>query len=621
MLDNKAQNGRGNRGGNGFSFDEPKRGDRDGKGGRGGRDDRRGGHGGPRGRAPGVSYRIDNELSAVEKALTKKDLGAMVEPLQAVLRALKPMHLSSLDQLDMGARGRLLTTLMRVQRTDKPAGDAAPSAPAADAPAADGAETSSSETNTAPAEAASDSASAPAEAAADAGSTTTADASAAAADAGAAAGVGADVVAPAPASPAEKTHTPYSDVQFTIGLIWSAISEKDRAETAFSKADRQPTEADLAMPPAPAREARPERAERGPRRERGDRKERGERRERSERRDRPERRERPEPFVSSGDWQADVQKLESMGRTRDAGRLYEKNNDFAGATRLFEAGGDLKSALRTAALGKLDEVFNRLAAGFKDAEISEVLERAAAWEKLMEFHVGKGNFEGIAKLYERAGQFDQAALAWERAGKLTLARKSYERAKDFGAAKRVREAEVKKLIERGDLLGAATLQLASNQREEALETLKVLPAAKTYGFLKKLKLNDEAAALAKAELEKAEAEGKALDKGRWLELTGRYDEAAEVYLAAGRQDKAGYAFESQGNFARAAQLLEAAALLDKAQALYAKAGDVANVERVKALPRPEKKAKPVESEAKPEEAVPPEAVAGASAVTDTSANA
>ncbi|MGV3620716.1 MAG: DEAD/DEAH box helicase, partial [Archangium sp.] len=142
MDDNKAkgpgQNGRGNRSGNGFSFDEPKRGgnDRGGRGGndrggRGGRDgDRRGG---PSGRAGGVSYRIDNELTSLERALTKKDLTAMTEPLQSVLRAIKPMRLSSLEQLDSGARGRLLTTLMRVQRMDRPAAEAAPEAPAAEA--------------------------------------------------------------------------------------------------------------------------------------------------------------------------------------------------------------------------------------------------------------------------------------------------------------------------------------------------------------------------------------------------------------------------------------------------------------------------------------------------------
>ena len=82
MDDNKAkgpgQNGKGNRGGNGFSFDEPKRGDRDGRGGRGG--DRRGGREGGSG-----SYRVVNELSALEKALkAETDPGAQGEMKGAI---------------------------------------------------------------------------------------------------------------------------------------------------------------------------------------------------------------------------------------------------------------------------------------------------------------------------------------------------------------------------------------------------------------------------------------------------------------------------------------------------------------------------------------------------------
>ncbi|MFZ5440054.1 MAG: DEAD/DEAH box helicase, partial [Myxococcota bacterium] len=115
MTENKAkgpgQNGRGDRGG--FSFGDKEggrgRGDRDGRGGRGGRD-RRDGPGG------GAAYRVVNELSALEKALTKTDFAAMKEPLSAVLRALKPMRLQSIENLDLNTRGRLITSLMRVQR-------------------------------------------------------------------------------------------------------------------------------------------------------------------------------------------------------------------------------------------------------------------------------------------------------------------------------------------------------------------------------------------------------------------------------------------------------------------------------------------------------------------------
>jgi tetratricopeptide (TPR) repeat protein len=536
-TENKAkgpgQRGRGDRGG--FSFGDRKESGR-------GRDRRDGPGGG------GASYRIINELSALEKALTKSDFAAMKEPLAAVLRAVKPLRLSSIEQMDMNTRGRLITSLMRVMRLPKPPpGEAI--APAESSPA-----------------------------------------NAPAAEAAAAAPEGAEVGAEVPPAEAPQSAPPpapvdprlgaWAEAQFTIGLIWAAVNEGERAAAAFEAAGRQPTEAELAAPPQAERPARDERPERGPRKDR---------RERQERAPRQERGARPErtPFVSSGDWVADAGRLEGLGRTRDAARLHEKHQSYAEAARLFEAGGDLKSALRNAALGNLDEAFTSLSARLKPEEVVEALERAQRWEKLMELHVARGDFEAIAKLYERAGQFDQAALAWEKAGRLSFARKSYERVKDFAAANRVRELEVAKLIERGDRLGAATLLLGANKRAEAVEVVKALPGPKAYHFLQKLKLNAEAEALAAAELAKADAAGKPLDRARWLELTGKLAEAADAYLAADRKDKAAWVFEQLGHLARAAELLEAAGLLDKAQKVYEKAGDVANVERVKALPRPE----------------------------------
>jgi tetratricopeptide (TPR) repeat protein len=417
---------------------------------RGGRDgDRRGGRGGRDGGGGGASFRVINELGSVEKAITKADFVAMKAPLTEALKALKPLRLSSLDKLDMNARGKLITSLMRVVRLPKPKAD-----PVADAPAADAAPVEPAAEAAAPAEGA-----APAEAAA---------------------APAAPVAAPAVDPKVGAWH----DVQFTIGLIWTSVGEKDRAATAFENAGRQPTEADLAVPAAaPAREARPERGprgERGDRPPRGDRKDRPERGPRAERSDRPERSARPErrprpqvthiePFHSSGDWKTDAQKLEEMGRTRDAARLHEKNQSFADAVRLFEGGGDVKSALRAAAAGKMD--ISGYVAKLKQEEVIEALERAQAWETLMELHQKRGDFESIAKLYERAAQFDQAALAWERAGKYAPARKAYERAKDYAAANRVRDLEIAKLIERGDRLGAATVLMTVGKKAEALESV------------------------------------------------------------------------------------------------------------------------------------------------------
>ncbi len=571
------QNGRGDRGG--FSFDDRGGGGgggggRGGPGGPGGRGGDRGGPGGRGGRgdkrdgAGAGSYKVVNELSSLEKALTKSDFVSMKEPLSAVLRAIKPMRLASIEKLDLNTRGRLITSLMRVQRLPKPTASETPVAEAA-------AETPAVEA-------------APAEVAAPVEGEPAAEAAAAPAP-----------VAAAPAAPAvDPKIAAYGEVQFTLGLIWSSVNDADRARPAFENAGRQPTEADLAVPAqsaAPATASRTDRPERG-----------GPRKDRpassSARTDRPARTERParpafvrpervEPFVSSGDWQADVKTLETAGRTRDAARIHEKNQSFADASRLFEVGGDFKSALRTAVMAKDEAGFVRLSAKLKGDEIVEALERASAWEKLMEFHVAKSDFESIAKLYERANQFDQAGLAWERSGKLSLARKAYERAKDFGSSHRVRDLEVVKLIERGDRLGAATLQAGAGKKAEALETLKPLPGPKAFHFMQKLKMAAEADAFAKDELAKAEAANNPVQRARWLELLGRLQEAADVYLAADRKDKAAFVFEAMGDLKKAAELLEQAGQLDKAQALLTKSGDLANAERVKALPRPEPKAK------------------------------
>lgn len=88
----------------------------------------------------------------LEKALSKNDFSAEKGPLEAIVRSLRPMNLKSLDDLDLNTRGRLITTLLRVQRQPKPAlpeagaevaaPEAAASAEAAapsEAPAAEGA--------------------------------------------------------------------------------------------------------------------------------------------------------------------------------------------------------------------------------------------------------------------------------------------------------------------------------------------------------------------------------------------------------------------------------------------------------------------------------------------------
>ncbi|AGC46626.1 hypothetical protein MYSTI_05347 [Myxococcus stipitatus DSM 14675] len=519
----------------------------------------------------GPGQRVISELSVLEKALSKTDFGAEKGPLQAIVRSLRPMRLKSLEDLDLNTRGRLITTMLRVQRQPKPA---APEAPAAEA-------------STAPVEAPE----APAEAAPSEGAEAAAPAAEGAAPA--------EAAAPAVDSAKEKFDA-WTDVMFLVGQVWRAAGDKDRSEAAFSASGRQPGP-DVEEPAAPqARaEARPERRERGERPERGERRERGERPERGERRERgerPERRERPErgerpekgerrpaPELT-GDWKEQAKQLEGMGRTRDAARLHERNGGFAEATRLFEAGGDLKSALRTGLAGGDNDAARRLVSTLPPDQLAPTLEKAGAYELLMEHYVGKGDFENVARLYERARQFDQAALAYERAGKLTLARKAYERSRDMASANRIRGLEVKSLVERGDRLGAATLLVAAGQRREAVEVLGTLPPPKAFHFMQRLKLDEEAKELAQRELARAEQEQKPAGRARWLELLGDVAASADAWEAAGRKDKALPLHEKLGNVARAAQLAEELQQREKAMALYTQLNDSAGLERAKALP-------------------------------------
>lgn len=556
------------RGGGGFSFD-----DREGKG-RKGRDgergDRRGGKGG------GAAYRVVNELSGLEKALTKGDYAGQKHALDEILRGVKGLRLKSLNDMDMGARGKVLTTLMRVARQPKK-----------DAPAP----------SEAPAEAA------PAEAAPPAESTEGAEAAPA---------EGAPTEAP-PATPAEppapaKPAISWNDVVFATGLVWKAAGEADRAAALFEAAGRQPNEAELAAlatAEAPPAEDRDRGGKRGDRRD-GKRGERGGRPERGER---PERRPRPERPISvaapiTGEWGFHARRLEESGRTRDAARIHEQNKSFTEASRLYEVGGDLKSALRASARGKDAARITALSAKLSPEEVTAQLEKAEAWELLMEVYVQKQDYAKIAGLYERAQQHDQAALAWERSGKLSQARRSYEKAKDFAAANRVRDLEVQKLVERGDRLGAATILMGVGRSTDAIELLKSLPGPKAYAFMQKLKLHKEADTFASESLAKAEEEKNFQAKARWFETLGKTEQAAEAWVAANRKDKAVGLYEQLGKLVTAADLAEAAGQLDRAQALFEKAGDATNAERVKALPRPEPKPQPADP-ADGDAAVPP----------------
>jgi tetratricopeptide (TPR) repeat protein len=545
--------GFGGRPGGGRGRDGKGGGKRDGKGGKGrGRDDREGGGAGSAG------YRVSSELGDLEKALTKADFVAQKKPLEEILKALRPLKMTSIEQLDMSTRGKLITSLLRVGRQTKPAeavvaeGAPAAAAEAAAPEAAPEAAAPEAATEVAAPEAATE------VAAPEAGTEVAAPevaASGAAVDAPVDAAPS-EAAAPAPAqAPAiDPKFAAWQDVIYLVGCIWRAVADERRAALAFAASGR-PFEEKKAI----------------------------------------------ETLHKTGEWKAEASLLEKGKRTRDAARVHERNRQWAEAMRLYEEAGDLKSALGCALFAKDESVVERLMAAMKPAESQGVLEKAGEWERLMAVFVKRADFESVARLYERAKQFDQAGLAWERAGKLSIARKTYERAKDHASAVRVRELEVKKLIERGDRLGAATIQIAAGQKDAAIETIKGLAGPKAFRFLQKLKLDEEAMSYAKAEIAKAVAENKFGDQARWLELVGETAAAAEAWLKAERKDKALPLYEQLADWPKAAALAEALAQHEKAVELFHRAGDKANAERVAALPKP---AAPVPVLADPEDAPP-----------------
>lgn len=500
----------------------------------GGRDGRRNDR-----REGGGGSRIDVELSTIEKALGKGDLAAQRAPLEQLVTHVRRLNVKALSEVELGTRGKLITTLMRVQRQPRPAEAEAGEAPASEATEA----------------AASDAAPASEETAAPASEETVAPASeqtvASEETAAPAAETEAstETAAPAASAPAaEAKATPWQELMTLVGRVWRAAGDPDRASVAFELSGR-PIPEEGALPSAPARESRD--ADRGPRgrgergdRPRGDRGERGDR----PRGDRPPREDR----APRGDRPVREDRAPRGDRPERPARAERPARPAAPAVQLTASQLQLQTALDQKDWATARELTTQL----KAEESRPLLEKAQAWELLMELYMRAGDFDSVARLYERARQFDQAALAWERAGKAAMARKAYERARDFAGAQRMRKAEVDRLIEKGDRLGAATLLVGAGLRKEAVETLSSLPPTKAFQFLERVKLADEAKALGERELARAESEGKTFQRARWLELLGRTQEAADGFENAGR--------------------------LDRALTLFEKLGDAAAVERVKA---------------------------------------
>jgi len=513
------------------------------------------------GRTDTGARRVIVELGNLERALTKGDFLLEQAPLQEILRTLRSMRLSSLEQLEPNARGRLITSLFRVMRQKKPASwDAFLKQADAEEKQAPAAQQTPEEEAVVqqPALSQEESASLAQELQEEPGVVV----SSLEAEAGEA--------AQSASVPEEQQQVQACrSVLDLVGRIWRALGEKARSQAALEASGLKELSEETPLSPEPAKKmtdkAQPNRSPKDKRREKP---------------------ARVEPRLTFKDWKDQAAYLEQTRKTRDAGRLHEKNASFAEAVRLFELGNDLKSALRCAVLGEMEETSIRLTSRMSSSDVKFILERLAAWGLLMSYCVKIKDYEAVARLYERARQMDQAALAWEKAGRLSSARKAYEQAGDFESAKRTRAVEVQQLLDRGDRLGAATLLLATGNTQAAVDTLKDLPGPKAYRFLLKLKLAEEAQKLATTQIAQAIATGDHLTHAHWLEALDKLPEAIGAWLQAGRRDKAMYLFEKTEKYEQAAELAEALGRLDKAETLFRRAGNEEQAARIAALVRP-----------------------------------
>lgn len=505
-----------------------------------------------------ASSRIETLLSEIEKALTRRDFQLMLEPLTGVIAAVRAMRAPSIAAVEAGARGKLITTLSRVMREARPPenlADNAAAPPVAEVPVepaevaqAGDAQDSSPPSETVP------------PVSADGSGSKLSDEAPIAVDAGTAA------VTPPKA-------VPWEEAMLKVGIVWATLGESDRATSSFERAGRTPDPMELVVPPRAEEASAPDRT--SPRVPRG-------RREHAASRTPRERRwtaTHGRSPVSAG-WEAEAQLLRERGRTRDAARLYETNHAWAEAVALFEEGGAPEAALRAAAKGGLQAKCLELAAKMPPERVEAAFEAAQAWDQLMDLHVARSNFEGIAKLYERAKQYGEAGLAWERAQKFAHARKAFERANDLVSANRMREEELKYLVAHGDRLGAARLLMTVGRKAEALASLEGLPAAKAMHFMQVLKLSSEANAFARARL--AASAGSPLEEAQWHEVLGEKREAIAKYILAERKGKAASLYAEVGDFAKAGEFAEADRQFAQAATYYRQAGDAASERRAQA---------------------------------------
>src|SRR5262249_6389328 len=141
--------------------------------------------------------------------------------LEGLVGILRPMHLRSLEGLETNARGRLITTLLRVSRQPKPSAPASPESTPTPEPAQDAAPEATPEE------------AAPAVAAAEGSE------SEPAAPAVGATEPPAPEASPPQAPKAEPVET-LADVLFQVARVWRAAGDGERAASAFQASGREP---------------------------------------------------------------------------------------------------------------------------------------------------------------------------------------------------------------------------------------------------------------------------------------------------------------------------------------------------------------------------------------------
>ena len=140
-------------------------------------------------------------------------------------------------------------------------------------------------------------------------------------------------------------------------------------------------------------------------------------------------------------------------------------------------------------------------------------------------------------------------------------------------------------MERGDLAWRSRLAPSRRQAGGSRRNFQAASGPKAFRFYQKLKLEEEANALAATELQKAEQENKPANKARWLELLGKKAEAAALWEAADRNDKAYPLYEEpSGTWPRPRNWRRERAAGKKALDLYRKLGDAEARARVEAMP-------------------------------------